>query len=755
MTDIKSCKPSVRLIALRYSGLVSMIAAMGAVASAAHAQVATPVPPAAQAPSDAGSVQIEEVIVTATRQSASAQSVPIALTAVGADTLRKEGVTSAAQLSTLSPSLYVLNTVSAGSPRFTLRGLTTTDTLPTGSAAVATYIDDVYQASQFGITAGLFDIQRVEILRGPQGTTFGKNTTGGAVAYFSQTPTNELGGYVNGRVGAGARPERYLEAAVNVPVIDDILAMRFSLKLDSQSGYLYDQANRFKRGEAETQSGRFQLRWTPRDGTVANLTVFSTRERGDTPLGRAQVLPAAQDGKYISLSDYRFYDNFDNNGATLRLEQALGAFNLTSITHYRKTDTDNDQDLDGSANDIFFYTSKASTEQYGQEVRVASDAGRRLSGLVGLYFQKDETKEVGTESSTLFGLGADFNNLSRYDTRTTTYAVFANLTYKFTDQISATGGLRKSSESKKQAGSKLYFQDGNYDWDQTNIVFDGPPPVAPSQALIYNLRQKSTPWTWDATINYKPAERVMLFARISKGFRSGGFNPGATVFAAASLPAPVPDPYEGETVKAYELGLKSSLFDNRVRFNAGVYHYDYSNQQVTVYNNGLVTTANASAAKVDGAEAELTALVSDRLELRGTLSYTDGRYDQYSDPFIGADYSGNRLIQAAKWGSNLSATYTLPVTGDYDLRANTTWSYRSRVYFDSANDPVLSGAPLTTGNLRVGFDPHSGSGFALAFYANNITDKRALASGFGLAPGYFLKYFDIGRTYGLDLSYRW
>lgn len=207
------------------------------------------------------SLTLAEITVTATRRESTAQSVPLALTAIGGDQLKSSGVTSAAQLARVAPNLYVLgSSVSAGSPRFTLRGLTGTDLLPTSSPAVATYIYDVYQASQFATSAGLFDLQRVEILRGPQGTTFGKNTTGGAVAYFFQTPTDQFEGYATGRVAAGDRPEQFAEGAVNVP-LNDTLVMRASVRIGGKDDYVRDlRTPGGEIGAESSQSGRLQLR---------------------------------------------------------------------------------------------------------------------------------------------------------------------------------------------------------------------------------------------------------------------------------------------------------------------------------------------------------------------------------------------------------------------------------------------------------------------------------------------------------------
>jgi iron complex outermembrane recepter protein len=698
---------------------------------------------------------VQEVVVTATRQSQTAQRVPISLTAVGAAQLAKEGITSVTQLGQLSPSLYMQTAVSEGSARYTIRGLTVTDTLPTASPAVATYIDDVYQAFQYGINSALFDIQRIEILRGPQGTTFGKNTTGGAVAYFSQTPTNVAEGYVSGQIAGGDQARRFLEAAINVPIIDNTLAMRISARTDSKGTWVYDVANGIQRGGGNGQNGRFQLRWTPSAGTAVNLTAFATSWRGDTPQGHGVIVPEEVDPRLVAQSPANLFDNFDNNGVTLRVEQNFGSFNLTSISHYRRSRYNTSQDSDGRADDFipFLYISDARANQYGQELRLASDPALRLSGVGGLYFEHDRIEET-TNEATITSLN-NYNNLQRTATTTTTYATFANLTFRVTDQLSVIGGLRKSSETRQTEASKLYFDSGQYAWNQGNLVFNTPPAV-PDQTLAYGLKLPAKPWTWDGTIDYNPDRSLLIYARVARGFRSGGFNPPVTIIPAfGTFPATVQPPYQGETLQSYEGGIKLDLLANMLRINASVYHYDYSNQQVQVLSNFIAITSNAGKSKVDGGELEITANPAVHWELRGSVAYTKARYVTYVESDT-QDNSGNPLVQAPTWTANGSIAYTTPVSANYNLRASTTWSYRTRVYFDPHKDINDSDGAYANGAVRIGIEPSGTKGFSVTAFGNEIKNQRRLAGAAAFVPGaYYVKYFQPGASYGLDVTYRW
>lgn len=699
-----------------------------------------------------------EIIVTATRRAQTAQGVPLSLTAVGADQLSREGITSTGQLGQLAPSLYVMTYAGEGTPRISMRGLTATDGLKSGAPTVAIYVDDVYQGFQYGVSSALFDLQRIEILRGPQGTTFGKNTTGGAVAYFAQVPTNEWEGYVTGRLAGGDQPQRFLEGAVNVPIVDGTLAMRFSGRVDSKSNWIRDIANDRGLGQGDGQSGRFQLRWTPSDETTVNLTIFGSRWRGDPAIGIGQLMVPSVPKRVVGLNAYDLYEIFDNTGATLRVEQGLGSFSLTAISHFRRTRHANAQDPDGLPVDAFFFSDRSLVKQYGQEVRLASDPEKRLSGIIGAYYEHSRNWQENTESSVFL---MNTNQLSRQLIKTDTPALFGTLTAKLTDSLSVVGGLRKTFEKRTLDGQKLYFLNGNYDWTQGNVIFDGPPPILPNQDLTYQARAKSRPWTWDATINYHPDRSLLIFARVADGFRSCAFNRAPTVFNPAFLPAPRPPLCRSETVQSYEVGVKSTLLGDVLRVNAGVFRYDFSDQQVTQYGGALaggfpiLIVGNAAKSRVEGGEIELTVSPDEHWQLRGSASYTDARYRNYVVPGF-FDYTGNRLQLAPEWTANASVNYTTPVSSRLDLRATTVWSYRSRIFFDSSNDPEVSAGGVAKGSVRVGIVPNDSKGLSVTAFVDNLTNKRPLAAGAAFEPGVqYLKYFETGRSFGLDLSYHW
>lgn len=771
-----------------------------AFASSANAQTSSAGPNvgrhAQDAETEADSDTFGDIVVTATRREAGAQSVPLALTAIGGDQLRAAGVTNATEIGQLAPGLVVSAALSAGSPRYSLRGLSNNDLLATAAAAVTTYIDDVPQNALYGIGASLFDLNRVEILRGPQGTTFGKNTTGGAIAYFSHDPTAELEGYITGRLGFGDRPEQSLEGAINVPINDE-LAARISFKTEAQDDYRRNTGPAGgKVGGGSVFSLRGQLRWTPDDLTTVSLIGYLSRGRNDQPLGYAQIgLRPPTNLDVVSYSgNYDLFDNFDNRAVTMRIERGIGTFKLTSITHYRYSYQNQSGDVDAIDLDLFYQLRKSPAEQYGQEFRLVSDSSKAISGLLGLYYEHGSIGEdTASSTSTAYGpypgieLGLPFVYASdpdgslplvagdpvrawdstrrvRLRTVSDTFAIFGSVTAKLIDALSIAAGARKTIEVKDTDGFNAYhFYNTTYDFNQGNLLYPvGSPPITPEQVLSYSFHKKDEPLTWDVTLSYNPVQRVLLFGRIAKGFHSGGVNSAGSLFVWSPFlvrrSVLEPARFEGETVISYEVGLKSTLMKG-LRVNANLFHYDYTDQQVSSFTNGSLQTANAASSKVDGAELEIFANPLPGLLLNGSLSYLNARYTDYVIARPGRPTevnTGNRLNQAPEWSANWSVSYSTAVCDTHEVQISTNWSYRDRIFFEQTNNMLQSDRERLIGNVRVSLQPSDLAGFSISAYMNNVTDTRPLVYSLAnAAPNYFVRYYGIGRTFGLEITHHW
>jgi len=739
------------------------------------AQADPPASTSAAASSEASSTELQEVIVTANRQQSNAQSVPISMTAISGSELQQEGANSLTSLNQLAPSLYVLEGIGAGTPRFSIRGISNTDITPISSTPVALYVDDVYQASNYGVSSQLFDVQRIEVLRGPQGTLFGKNTTGGAIEYFSQVPTNKFEGYVSVDGEGGDEAGGWVEAVLNVPLIDQVLATRLSFQGNTEGDYIKDVNLGLDYGVSHSYSGRWQLRWTPDELTSANLTVFASKRFGDGPIyhGQYSTTPCAGFiALYLCPNGYPTpapnsnpdtvalapgipdYENWQNQGATLRLERQFNGFGLTSISAYRDGRYDTYQDETGFPNDFFDLLQELRTRQASQELRLATDQTKRLSGVVGAFWEHDVTSFDSAYAATSAPPGLDSNVPSYGEAKTTSYAAFGNVTFKVLDDLSLIGGIRKSVEEKSYYSWAEYFDYSGYPWTPGQLLepISAPPPVAPDIPPISGLQYGSWhPVTWDGTIDYQTTSDVLLFGRVSEGFRSGGFN--GVQLTTPTVPNPqLPPIYNPEQLRAYEVGIKSDFFEHRLEINATGFHYDYTNVQVITLQAAIAITANAARAKDDGAELEIAARPLSALELKLSAGYADAHFTEYSSG--GVSYVGNPLPNSPKTTVNASVAYTLPVGRSYDLTAMTWWSYRGQIYFDQTADPNIGSGPLTTGNVRFNLDPHD-QGVWYSLYVKNLTNQKPVTYAFSFYPYFYSQLFGVGRIFGGEVGYRW
>jgi iron complex outermembrane receptor protein len=621
------------------------------------------------------------------------------------------------------------------------------------------------------------------VLRGPQGTLFGKNTTGGAIAYYSQTPTNDVEGYVTGRFAGGNQSSQFIEGAINLPLIDNVLAARLSFQAEHEGYYVNDTVLNRSYGQGHFETARLQLRWTPSDATTVNLTLYGGSRIGDGPVYHGEYLVPcdAANGPYlctggvggvggvpipaphinpdtVALSNINQYENYSNANAVLRVEQAFGKSQLTSITSFKHIAYVITEDNDGLPGNSFNAVGPDSSKVTTQEVRFATDANKRLSAVVGMYFEQDHL--LSNPAYTSVPNDESVNNSVNFVTRleqtneTNTYAVFTNLTFKITDQVSFIGGVRKSEDFRSNFGAtdffaaSAYVYSGGYKyWNLHNVQYKfGSPPVPPDIYQPYQQNRTWKPWTWDGTLTFNPTTDVLVFVRAAEGFRSGGFN-SAPLFYAPILP-----PYDPEILRSYEIGFKSTLLNNTVEVNSSIYHYNFTNAQISSVVKGVLTTANAGAAKVDGAELEILARPIAPLEVRSSVAYTHSRFTEYQTE--GTSYVGNPLPQAPTWTAAASAAYTIPVAAEWDLKSLVSWSYRTQVYFDQTKDPRIGSGSLAEGNVRLMLSPH-GKGVSFAAFVNNVTNRQPVTYGYLFANEFYDVTFGLGRIYGGEITYRW
>ncbi|MFF7063844.1 TonB-dependent receptor domain-containing protein [Pseudomonas sp. NPDC008258] len=710
---------------------------------------------------------LETVTVTAQHREQTLQEVPVAVSAIKGTSITADGVRSMGDITTFVPNASAKNPDGDGRPRWYIRGLGTGDTGAATVFPVGIYADDVYLNAPVAGGGPLFDLERIEILRGPQGTLYGKNTTAGAVNVISKKPTFDTDGY--GTVGFGSKNERIVTGAVGGALVDEKLAGRVALYSEERDGFQNNDFDGNTYGDVNKKAIRLQFLAQLNPDLDALLKLHSRQFKGDgsngsLPVGRYyNVGYERPHGRDISLNvneDYRL----DHDGASLTFNWYLGDYTLTSISAYDYIRNKSTSDADYTPYEVNGASiTDNSYRQWSQELRLASPEDRPLHWLAGAhYFHEDldsSAQRIVTPGPTPNGTGSNQVGTTAlrdmgYDHRTDSYALFGNLTYDFTDAFSVTGGLRWTQEKK----------DIDLDLVQlTRATANGPLIPLGGVGTNGNRQEDKTweAWTYDLTPEYRINDNLRVFFRYAHGFRSGGFNTGLSTSLAQLTTV---DP---EELDAYELGLKSEWFDRRLTVNANLFYYDYSDIQVNLLtvNNGVLTTAltNGAKGKVKGAELEIEGQPTDRLHLRAAVSFLDTEYTDFknTNPTTGAvtgDYSGNSFVRSPRNVVSLGADYTIPLEVGGKLVAGGDVSFRDKEYFladrQSSADATLSQPHYTLANARLSWFSHDDK-LSVTGFVNNLTDRRYQVHGRpnGTAGQYVITYGDP-RTVGLSVTSR-
>ncbi|MEB2625148.1 TonB-dependent receptor [Pseudomonas sp. YuFO8] len=710
---------------------------------------------------------LKTVTVTAQHREETLQEIPVAVSAVQGTSLVADGVRNMGDITTFVPNASAKNPDGDGRPRWYIRGLGTGDTGPATVFPVGIYADDVYLNAPIAGGGPLFDLERIEILRGPQGTLYGKNTTAGAVNVISKKPTFDTDGF--GTIGFGTKNERIVSAALGGALVDEKLAARVSLYSEERDGFQENLVDDNTYGDVNKKAIRLQFLAQVNDDLEALWKIHSREYKGDGSNGSLAV------GRYYNVGyerpsgrDIAINVNEDSklnhDGTSLTLNWHLGDYTLTSISAYDYIRGQSTSDADYTPYEV---NGAAIADnryaQYSQELRLASPQQETLRWLVGAHYFHEDLDSSGqriiTPGPTPNGTGSnqigatDFRDLD-FDHTTDSYALFGNLTYDFTDDFTVTGGLRYTQEKK------------DIDLDLTQLTrtsANGPLVPLPGVGTNGNRQEANTweAWTYDLTPEYRINDNLRVFFRYAHGFRSGGFNTGLSTSLAQLTTV---DP---EQLDAYEIGLKSEWFDHRLTANANIFYYDYSDIQVNLLtvNNGVLTTALTNGAKgtVKGAELELEAQPTDYLHLRAAVSFLDTEYTDFknTNPNTGVvtgDYSGNSFVRSPRNVVSLGADYTFPLEIGGKLVAGGDVSFRDKEYFladrQSSADKTLSQPHYTLANTRLTwFSPDDK--ISVTGFVNNVTDRRYQVHGRpnGTLGQYVITYGDP-RTVGLSVTSR-
>jgi iron complex outermembrane recepter protein len=735
------------------------------------------VAPAVQAQEESARV-LEEIMVTARQRSESLQGVPVAVTVMDESMIEKTFAQNLRDLGDYAPNVSIGTVPGFNAAAIAIRGVSTGDIPSTFDPAVTVVVDGFYLGHYQASLLDMFDIQQVEILRGPQGTLFGKNTIGGVINVSTKNPSGEFGVQAKARVGDYGRQD--LMAAIDIPMISDTLAARVSVQQFNSDGFYENTFDGSDAGGQDLLAARAKLLWTPGDSFEALLSFEYIDDDSDTPMvvntttddkafyfgagpsfpsypGRGSGGPVNQplgdpfetglvppENHTPGFAESKNTDGHQEevDGIYLTMNWDVGPGTLTSITGYRSVDSDYYNDYVGEPSAIYATIRSIYRDTTSQELRFAGNTDR-LDYVIGGYYQQND---MDYENYTSLGPDHPFAGLAPVipvgggltdadgSQEATSWAIFGEGSYAVTDSTSVTLGLRYSDEEKDFELSPLFF---------------------PSELRVAQSD------TWDDTtyrlgVDHQLSDQTLLYASFSTGFKSGGFNEqaGSLTSAATSF-----DPEEAES---FEVGMKSDFLDNTLRLNLAAFWVEYTDLQVDavvplpgVGQESVIT--NAGEVTSYGLEAELLWLATDNLTIDGTLGLLEAEYDKFdcnldndaSTPDV--DCSDFDVKRTPETTASLGATYKIAFGGGSEMDLNVNATHTDEFFNDIINSESSKHEEVTLLNASVSYYS-ANEMFRVALYGRNLTDEEYQTSGLSVADLWNFTTYGAPLTYGVELE---
>ena len=696
-------------------------------------------------------VVLEEIIVSARRREESLQAVPIAVTAISGDELSRNSLFTISDVAQVAPSMTVGPTGGRKTvPGFTIRGQRDSVAGITNDPAVGIYFAEAVQTRPTGLGKSLFDLASIQILKGPQGTLFGRNTTGGAILIQPSAPTlDRREGYADVIIGDYDRID--VQGAINLP-IGSTVAIRAAGSRTRRDGYARNLTLGRDLDGDKGEAGRLSVLYEPNErfrntlwldaadtdqpGNPMKLIAVRPGSTADTRWGMLATLEDAQatQGFYDVEGNVEAWSRMKTRGATNVTTYDMGRVTVKNIINYRSMDQYEIMDYDGTDQPVLVVEEYQNADQFSNELQFLGKAlSDKLDWIAGLYYFKEDG-DRGT-----FNASSGNPANPRYsDAENTAKSIFAQADYHISQKWTATLGARYTAD-ERSLNQRLYN---------------------PTETTCLLCAKDSDNWsapTWTVGLAYKLDERSMAYIVNRRGYRAGGYN--STAISVGQL-----TPFDEEVVTDIEIGWKSdfSVGDASVRANAAVYYSDYTDIQraVTVEIDGSPVRSifNAAEATVKGAELELTVLPTPSLELSAAFTYTDATYDKFTDPVSGSDLSGNQFPYTPERSYRIAARYQPPFVpsdaGDLYLSASYFW--QSEVEFGDATFPFGSQDSYGLLGLRAELDRIAGRAFSASVFVDNAggEDYFVYASNFWSSTGYVPAVTGNPRTWGLQLSYK-
>ncbi|MDG2071238.1 MAG: TonB-dependent receptor [Pseudomonadales bacterium] len=692
----------------------------------------------------AESTMIEEVIVTALKRETNIQKTPISMTAITGGVIENAGITDVARLANFVPNMVVGQ--NNNDTLVMIRGIGTSDTSIVSDPSVAVHLDDLYIPRTSGLNMLMYDAGRVEILRGPQGTLYGRNATGGSVSIHSQHPESEFGLKADGL--SGDYGWQQFRGVVNAPIIEDKLAARISLVKEERDGY---QENIMPGGQdsndLDASAWRVQFQWEATD----NLSLFfkaegvdydgvgQQRERLESAAGYAgnafqgtQADPAELNKVYKNTEE-----ELDLESDTQLFRAKYLIEDVVDVTFIAgRSETEWSFVLDADQQSLPLQTvgySSMVSEMDSQELRFTSATDGDLEWLVGFYRMTEQSSQPLLVVNSGLPFQTTINNGWAMDTES--LAMYSHFTYAMNDEFNLQFGARYSEDEKKGEGRHAVCF--------TDIIRAPFPPQCPTPNEIIKAENTWSQDTWHLGIDWSPSIDHMVFAKVSTGYKAGGFN-----LISSSTENKTWDP---EEVIAFEAGWKGNLMDGRLRLGTSAFHYAYDELQVAGIVDFSRLTFNAAEASISGLELEAVFQPTDGWMITGSLGWLDAEFDDFvavdpvtvpqgnplgAPPPVEEDFSGNKLINSPELSANLSVQYTFNLEGAGSLIARVQGHWQDEWYLRPYNLPEDRQDAYSTADVKLIWNSPEERYYVEAF-VNNVTDEVHATSIEVTNGGYF------------------